>query len=152
MKITVIKSERILICTSGSDTLLRADIQLGFGADDGPKRREGDGRTPEGSYVISSKNPASKFHLALGISYPGPHDAKAALADGIIDADTCARICAEPSRPPWDTPMGGYIMIHGQKSPPVAGDWTAGCIAVDNSVMDALFPIISIGDKVEILP
>ena len=152
MKITVYKSERLLICTDGTDIVLRAPIQLGFGANDGPKRLEGDGRTPEGVYVISAKNPASKFHLALGISYPGPHDAEAALKDGIIDAETFARICEKPSRPPWDTPMGGFIMIHGQKSPPAEGDWTAGCIAVDNHVMDALFNIMSIGDSVEILP
>ena len=132
--------------------MLRAPIQLGFGAEGGPKRREGDGRTPEGCYVISSRNPASKFHLALGISYPGPHDAQAALAEGVIGDSDYARICAAPAHPPWDTPMGGYIMIHGQKSPPVDGDWTAGCIAVDNSVMDVLFPLISIGDSVEILP
>lgn len=152
MKITVYKSERLLICTDGSEIVLRAFIQLGFGANDGPKRREGDGCTPEGKYFISARNPASKFHLALGISYPGPHDAEAALRAGIIDAATCARICENPSRPPWDTPMGGFIMIHGQKSPPETGDWTAGCIAVENSVMDILFRIMSIGDSVEILP
>lgn len=152
MKIIVYKSERLLVCTDGAVTVLRAPIQLGFGANDGPKRREGDGRTPEGNYVISAKNPASKFHLALGISYPGPHDARAALSECIIDEATYAAICANPARPPWDTPMGGYIMIHGQKSPPASGDWTAGCIAVQNSVMDHLFSIISIGDSVEILP
>lgn len=152
MKITVYKSMRLLICTSGNTEILRAPIQLGFGADDGPKQREGDGRTPEGSYVVSARNPASKFHLALGISYPGPHDARRALTSGIIDADTCERICRAPERPPWDTPLGGYIMIHGQKSPPMQGDWTAGCIAVENSVMDVLFPLIPIGTPVDILP
>lgn len=152
MKIIILKSERRLVCESDGAQILTAPVQLGFGASDGPKLREGDGRTPEGEYFISAKNPESKFHLALGISYPGPRDAAKALAAGIIDASDYERICASPRRPPWDTPMGGYIMIHGQKSPPVSGDWTAGCIAVENSVMDALFPIISIGDIVHILP
>lgn len=152
MKITIFKSMRLLICTSGNTEILRAHIQLGFGADNGPKQREGDGRTPEGSYVVSTRNPASKFHLALGLSYPGPNDARRALASGIIDSGTCERICRNPERPPWDTPLGGFIMIHGQKSPPAQGDWTAGCIAVDNSVMDALYLLSPIGTPVEILP
>ena len=152
MKITVFKSERLLVCYHDGKELLRVPIQLGSGANDGPKLREGDGRTPEGEYVISSKNPASKFHLSLGISYPGPHDAAKALAAGVIDEAAYTRIFKNPSRPPWDTPMGGYIMIHGQKSPPADGDWTAGCIAVDNSAMDFLFSTAAIGDSVEILP
>ena len=152
MKIIVYKSRRLLVCESDGSTILTAPVQLGFGASDGPKLREGDGRTPEGEYFISAKNPESKFHLSLGISYPGPRDAEKALASGVISAADYERICLSPRRPPWDTPMGGYIMIHGQKSPSASGDWTAGCIAVENSVMDALFPIVSIGDSVHILP
>lgn len=152
MNITVHKSARLLICAHGGEIILRAPVRLGFGADDGPKQREGDGRTPEGSYVVSSKNPESKFHLSLGISYPGPHDAEKALAAGVIDRSVYARICENPARPPWDTPLGGYIMIHGQRTPPADGDWTAGCIAVEDSVMDMLFSLASIGDSVVILP
>jgi len=152
MKIIIYKSKRLLECISDENIILIAPVQLGFGASDGPKRREGDGRTPEGEYFISAKNPNSKFHLALGISYPGPADAAEGFRDGIIGKSDFDRICASPHRPPWDTPMGGFIMIHGQKSPPVQGDWTAGCIAVENSVMDALFPVISIGDSVSIRP
>ena len=152
MDIIIYKTKRLLICLEGGRELLRTSIQLGFGADDGPKLREGDGRTPEGRYVVSSKNPNSRFHLALGISYPGPHDAARGLEDGIIDEDTCRRICASTGRPPWDTPMGGFIMIHGQKSPPVSGDWTAGCIAVPDDIIDRIFPEASLGDSVVIYP
>lgn len=152
MKIDIYKSQRLLICTHEGAELVRADIQLGFGADDGPKCREGDGRTPEGEYYVSSKNPESKFHLALGISYPGPHDAARGLDMGIIDKDTYERICKNPGRPPWDTAMGGFIMLHGRKSPPENGDWTHGCIAVENAVMDIIFPIAAIGDTVCIHP
>ena len=137
---------------SGDTVILRCGIHLGSAADHGPKLREGDGRTPEGEYFISSKNPASKFHLALGLSYPGPHDARRGLEKGIIDAETYEKICASPHRPPWDTPMGGFIMIHGQRSDAPSGDWTAGCIAVENPVMDRLFAMCGIGDRVEILP
>ncbi len=152
MKIIIIKSRRELICIHEGSELLHCRVQLGFGANEGPKRREGDGRTPEGKYFISSKNPESKFHLSLGLSYPGIHDAEYALTEGMIDRSVYDVICANPSRPPWNTPLGGYIMIHGQKSPPEDGDWTAGCIAASNDVMDIIFPIADIGDEVEIRP
>jgi len=152
MKIFIYKSERMLVCADGDTELLRAPVQLGFGAEAGPKLREGDGRTPEGAYVISSKNPNSRFHLALGISYPAPRDAEMALAAGVIDRETYENICRAPSRPPWDTPMGGFIMIHGQREPAARGDWTAGCIAIENTAMDALFAAAAIGDEVIIYP
>lgn len=152
MEIIVFKARRLLICTSGGAELLRAPIQLGFGASDGPKRREGDGRTPEGAYFISSRNPASRFFRSLGISYPGPHDARRALAEGLIDAPVCERICACAKRPPWDTPLGGFIMIHGQRTPSACGDWTAGCIALENDAMAQLYEMASIGDRVVIHP
>ena len=152
MKIDIYKSDRLLVCTHNDTELLCTKIQLGFGADDGPKCREGDGRTPEGEYFVSSKNPESKFRLALGISYPGPHDAARGLEMDIIGRETYEKICASPKRPPWDTEMGGFVMLHGQNDPPKDGDWTHGCIAVENAVMDAIFPIAAIGDMICIHP
>lgn len=152
MEIIVFKARRLLICISEGKELLRAPIQLGFGACDGPKRLEGDGRTPEGAYFVSSRNPASRFFRSLGISYPGPHDARRALGEGLIDMSDCERICASPERPPWDTPLGGFIMIHGQRTPPAFGDWTAGCIALQNDAMAQLYELASIGDRVFIRP
>lgn len=152
MEIIIYKSQRLLICKDGGGEILRARVQLGFGANDGPKCREGDGRTPEGEYIISSKNPNSKFHLSLGISYPGPHDALRGLECGIIDEDTCSRVCASPARPPWDTPLGGFVMLHGERRPAADGDWTHGCIAVENRVMDIIFPAAAIGDRICIYP
>jgi len=40
----------------------------------GPKRREGDGQTPEGFYDIKNFNPDSRFYLSLGVSYPNASD------------------------------------------------------------------------------
>ena len=48
-------------------------IRLGFNPK-GHKRKEGDGKTPEGSYWITHKNPNSAFHKSLGISYPNKQD------------------------------------------------------------------------------
>ena len=42
----------------------------------GPKRRQGDGQTPEGFYYIDRFNPYSNFYLSLGINYPNQSDLK----------------------------------------------------------------------------
>ena len=156
-RIVVEKSARRLRAFDESgEIFLEARVQLGFGAGDGPKCREGDGRTPEGKYRVCSKNPASKFFRALGVSYPNAADARAALERGDIDAETCAALCRaeeERVRPDWNTPLGGWIMLHGQHPDgPQVGDWTAGCIAVENDVMETLFECADYETAVEIYP
>jgi murein L,D-transpeptidase YafK len=94
----------------------------------GHKQREGDGRTPEGRYMIDRRNPNSKYHLSLHISYPSPAD-------------------LGPDR-------GGDIMIHGLK-PGVAHpqtDWTQGCIAVTDSEMDEIWALVADHTPIDILP
>jgi murein L,D-transpeptidase YafK len=51
------------ICTYGSEGL-------------GPKVQQGDGKAPEGFYLITPKsmNPVSNFHLALNLGYPNAYD------------------------------------------------------------------------------
>ncbi len=44
----------------------------------GPKVRQGDGQVPEGFYHIDRFNPASNFHLSMGINYPNQVDRKRA--------------------------------------------------------------------------
>lgn len=119
---------------------------------EGHKTREGDGRTPEGAYFICTKNPNSSYHKSLGLSYPNAADAKRAMTDGAITADECQAIqCADDwgERPLWGTLLGGFIMIHGGGTD---GDWTAGCVAVENDAMDVLFSRCELGTKVEIVP
>ena len=105
----------------------------------GPKTRNGDHKTPEGLYRIDWRNPYSKFHLSLHISYPNAQDSANAHRDG--------------------TEPGGDIMIHGL--PNRLGwigrfhrfiDWTDGCIAVTNSEMDQLWRAVPDGTPVEIRP
>ena len=55
-RLRLYKAQRLLIL-DGSERVLRAfPIGLGF-APEGHKQFEGDGRTPEGSYVIDRRNP-----------------------------------------------------------------------------------------------
>jgi murein L,D-transpeptidase YafK len=59
----------------------------------GPKRRQGDGRTPEGFYQIGSFNPNSSYHLSLRIDYPNRSDRmlgrRAALGSDIYIHGDC---------------------------------------------------------------
>lgn len=144
MRIAVYKSERTLILHG--DEVLRFPIALGK-CPIGAKEREGDLKTPEGSYVISTKNARSKYHKSLGIAYPSARDAHRAFARGEIDQATRDAIVNAGGRPPWDTPLGGFIMIHGGGT---EGDWTAGCIALQNAHMDTLFERVQIGDSIDI--
>ena len=66
-KIVIVKSTRTMILLSGDTTLKTYKVALGT-VPVGPKRVEGDHKTPEGNYVIDAKNPQSQFHMALDIS------------------------------------------------------------------------------------
>jgi len=113
------------------EVLERYAIDLGF-APRGPKRFEGDGKTPEGLYYIDRRNPNSKFHLSLGISYPNAQDRAYARAFG-----------REP---------GGDIFIHGQPNllKPARGDddWTWGCIAVKNREIEKIYAMVENGTPI----
>ena len=149
--IVIEKSVRRLTLIRGDAGPLTFPVSLGK-QPEGHKMREGDLRTPEGEYYICTRNDKSKYHLALGLSYPNPSDADASLARGEISPEQHSAITsahASMRRPPWDTPLGGFIMIHGGGT---GGDWTAGCIALDNKDMETLFALCPMGTRVRILP
>ena len=104
----------------------------------GPKREQGDGKTPEGRYFILSRLRNSRFHRALQVSYPSLSDQMLADARGV--------------------PPGGRIMIHGvgpneraEQLHPLF-DWTDGCIAVTDEQIEALWARVPVGTPVDILP
>lgn len=130
--IVVNKSPRKMYLLSGNTALRAFDIRLG-GDPVGPKRMEGDGKTPEGAYFIDRRNPDSSYHLSLGISYPSPQDLAYAQALG--------------QRP------GGDIFIHGTpREKRRGGDWTAGCIAVTNREMEDIYAMVGEGTPIFINP
>jgi murein L,D-transpeptidase YafK len=149
-RLKILKSKRILEVYDGGKLVARMRVALGAGT--GPKLREGDGRTPEGLYYTCVRNEKSKFHLSIGISYPNVDDARHGLETGLIDNKQFEEIVSASAnriRPPWNTGLGGEIMIHGGGAD---RDWTAGCIALDNDAMNFLFQFIENGTKVEIAP
>ena len=161
--VVVKKSLRRLLVTLDGKPIKSYVVALGF-TPDGGKQRRGDGRTPEGKYYLWGKNPQSRFHLALGVSYPGPQDAARGQQQGLIDIRTRRRIelaSRSRMRPPQDTRLGGNIMIHGggvnrrrqdSQSYIQVRDWTAGCIALRNPDMEELFRLMPVGTTVEIVP
>lgn len=149
--IIVKKAERLLELWQGENLIRSFPVGLGW-APEGHKQMEGDGKTPEGEYYVCVRNSNSSFYLSLGVSYPNKEDAAKALADGRIDRATYERIASaieNGQRPDWNTALGGAIMIHGCGS---SSDWTAGCVAVENEVMDMLFDYCPLGTKITILP
>src|SRR5262245_18522722 len=150
-RIEVLKRSRQLILYSGTSVVKRYRIGLGFNPQ-GPKVRQGDGRTPEGSYYVCSKNPKSQFFLSLGLSYPNEDDASRGLKDGLISRPQFQQIIAAIRRggvPLWNTALGGEIFIHGAGS---RTDWTWGCVALENDDIRELFDTIPKGTPVIIKP
>ena len=130
--IQVHKADRKMYLLHNGRVLESYDIALGF-TPEGHKQFEGDGKTPEGTYYITHKNPKSEFHLSLGISYPNTADRAFAEAAG--------------------KPPGGDIFIHGGPNRKVnRRDWTAGCIAVTDEEMEVIYSMIKPGTVVHILP
>ena len=151
MRIIIQKAARELRLLEGQRVALCARVALGS-CPDGPKQREGDGRTPEGRYRICLTREAGKYGLSLGLNYPNAEDARLALAQGRIDTDTCRAIeaaDAERRRPPWGSPLGGEIYLHEGDT---AADWTAGCVALAREDMAVLFACRETIESVEILP
>jgi murein L,D-transpeptidase YafK len=121
-------------------------------AEAGPKRREGDCRTPEGTYRIVSRHDRGPYHLWLGLSYPSAEDAERGLAEGAITTgqrDAIVRADRAGAEPPAKTALGGEVGIHGGGS---ASDWTIGCIALDNGDVEELWRAVPDGTAVEIVP
>ena len=150
-RIVIEKAQRRLTLHSGDRAVKAYRIALGRNPV-GDKEREGDGRTPEGDYRVCVKNPQSRFTLSLGLSYPNAKDAARGLAARLISQEQHAQIVGaieRGERPPWDTPLGGEIFIHGSGA---GSDWTRGCIALDDPDIRDLFPIIPVGTPVTIVP
>lgn len=130
-KIVVHKSQRRLDLYCQDNLIKTYKIALGKNPV-GHKARQGDNKTPEGTYTISAKNPNSSYHKSLRISYPNQADV------------LCAKKrCVNP---------GGDVMIHGldKKSAWIgkdhaARDWTQGCVAVSNGEMDEIYTATKVG-------
>ena len=137
-KVVVIKSKRLLILMRDGEILKAYKIALGK-QPKGHKTNAGDRKTPEGIYILDSRNPDSKFHRSIHISYPNESD--------ILNAQ---KLGVSP---------GGAIMIHGLPDSLASigkthrtWDWTDGCIAVTNTEIEQIWRLVPDGTPIEIKP
>jgi len=150
-RVVILKGKRQLHLFDGGNLVRTYSVDLGV-APTGRKRHAGDGRTPEGSFRVVTKNSDSPYHRFLGISYPDKTAVESGLRDGLISTGEAAGILealAGGRRPEWQTALGGGIGIHGHRQ---GTDWTGGCVAIADEQIEELFSVLRVGDPVEILP
>lgn len=150
-RIVILKGARRAELYSGTHLVRTYPIVLGPDPV-GHKARKGDGRTPEGTYYICTRNSRSQYHLFLGLNFPRAADAQAGLKAGLVNeaqAQACAAAEQARQRPPWDTRLGGAIGLHGGG---LHHDWTAGCIAFDNAAIEEIWQASTVWTPVEIRP
>lgn len=136
--VLVEKAARKLHLMRDGDVFRTFDIALGV-EPVGDKEREGDQKTPEGTYFLDGRNPDSDYFLSIHISYPSIQEMRQASLNG--------------------NDPGGAIMIHGQPNLPTYSaayyrkeDWTNGCIAVSNSDMIDIWLMTPNNIPIEIRP
>lgn len=137
-RVLVLKKERTLQLLSHGTVIKSYKVALG-GEPLGPKTRQGDHKTPEGIYVLDSRNAHSQFYKSIHISYPTPEQRTVARKKGFS--------------------AGGDVYVHGL--PNGYGfvgashrlkDWTDGCIAVTNEEIDEIWRAVPDGTPIEIRP
>ncbi len=137
-KILVEKKARRLTLLRDNKAIRTYRVALGTDPE-GPKVCQGDGRTPEGHYIIDGRNQNSHYHWSLHISYPNDMDRAAARKAKCIP--------------------GGDIFIHGLPNgygwlgkAHTLRDWTLGCIAVTDQEIEEIWRLVPNKTIVEIKP
>ena len=135
-KVVVLKTYRRLLLMRGDEVLKTYIVSLG-GNPVGPKIRQGDNKTPEGTYILDRHNANSQYHRSIHISYPNADDLARARKLGVAP--------------------GGELFIHGLPNDfhghsAALGDWTEGCIAVSNAEIDEIWRAVADGTPIEIKP
>jgi murein L,D-transpeptidase YafK len=137
-RVVVLKKERTMQLLSQGKVIKTYKVALG-GEPIGAKSRQGDHKTPEGVYVLDSRNAHSQFYKSIHISYPSARDRATARQEGVSP--------------------GGDVFVHGlPKGYGWVGashrvkDWTDGCIAVTNEEIDEIWLAVRDGTPIEIRP
>lgn len=120
------------------------NVSIGRNGSTGQKITQ-DKKTPLGAFRVSRIKNDSVYHRFIGLNYPDLDYARRALEVGLIDlADYSAILAAHEQgrEPPADTPLGGFIGIHGigEGDPRIHEEynWTEGCVALTNEEVDEL--------------
>ena len=107
--VVVISQRRQLwLCHQGA-AVAKYRVALGRGGID--KRREGDGRTPLGTYTLGTPRPSAQFGMFIPIDYPTPDQAAQGFTGSEVGIHRPPRGLTEPEYPITTV------------------NWTRGCIA-----------------------
>jgi len=126
----------------------------------GDKQRQGDNRTPEGRFFITDKELLNDDpylgHKWMGISYPDIPHAQKALENDLISFNQYQEIVSANEKklqPPQDTPLGGWIGIHGGREDLTKKsiNWTEGCLAMQDKDLEELYGLVQYGTPVIIV-
>lgn len=136
--VLVLKKKRTLQLLRGDKVVKSYKVALG-GDPVGPKRKQDDGKTPEGTYVLDRRNAQGQFYKSIHVSYTNAEDRQKARRLGVSP--------------------GGDIFLHGigkkygwVGAAHTAHDWTNGCIAVTNEEIDEIWKLVKDGTPIEIKP
>ena len=129
------KSDRSFEVRNGAQVLKRYPCVLGEHPV-GDKMRQGDRRTPGGTFTFRSKRRPHQWHVFIWIDYPNAESwrrFKERKRQGVI---------------PNDADIGGEVGIHGVPEGKddwitQGADWTWGCIALRNADVDEIYPYIT---------
>lgn len=147
-KLSIMRDDKVL--------LVFDDIAIGrYGAS--RSRMKGSNQTPLGSFQISWIKQHNLYYRFYGIDYPNREVADLALSEGRISRQVWKNIISaleSTGMPPQDTPLGGYIGIHGigkgDKKMHSHFNWTNGCVAITNAQIDQLSSWVKLGTRVVI--
>lgn len=146
-RLVVDKSEGRMWAYEGEQEVAVYRVAVGRGGL-GPKRWEGDGRTPEGTYRIDERHRSQNFHRFLHVSYPEAPDRRRYRALRVAD-----ELPREAGRP---VGIGGAIGIHGtgdgffRRTFGRSLNRTQGCIMVSNAEAIELYSAVVPGALIEI--
>jgi murein L,D-transpeptidase YafK len=135
--IVVDKSDRKMYLYSGGSLIKTFPVSLGANDYQGPKVKQGDKRTPIGTYRILNKRCHSVKYMAMTISYPNAADVARAKAAGVNPGS----LITIHGQPHWNADGHGDAFT-------LSKDWTDGCIALTNSGMRELWSMVRVGTSI----
>ncbi len=104
-------SHNLQVCEGGKE-VQRYDVALGQGGLD--KHKQGDEKTPLGTYSLAAPRPSALFGTFILVGYPTAAQKQA--------GDTGSAVGIHG--PPRDSRLAGHVNVES--------DWTWGCIAVES--------------------
>lgn len=148
--------QQLSVMSGDKERLTFSNIAIGrYGASS--SRMKGDNQTPLGSFQVSWLKQPHRYSQFFGINFPNQEAADLALAEKRIPHATWVKItkALESNKlPPQDTPLGGYIGIHGvgrgDNAVHSSFNWTNGCVALTNTQIKRLGALIKVGTRVVI--